>query len=144
MGGSRRGCLGGTKQSRKSSEPLIFCLVGINHLTDLLALRLFHGNFVLDSAVPSKLLSMSPNRTEREFTHMRYSAATCDPNEEGWKKVVVCIVSDGRAKINARTLNVIATVGAYQDCNGQLTAFCKICPTEVHAFIMIDCSDSFT
>jgi chitin synthase len=118
---------------------------------------------------------MSPNRTEREFTHMRYSAATCDPNDflssgftlrqvhydpprrtelfivltmynedeelfcrtmhgviknvahlcgrdrsktwgkEGWKKVVVCIVSDGRAKINARTLSVIATMGAYQD-----------------------------
>lgn len=114
-------------------------------------------------------------RNEREFTHMRYSAATCDPNDfkdegftlrqvhydpprrtelfivmtmynedeelfcrtmhgvmkniahlckrdrsktwgkEGWKKVVVCIVSDGRSKINSRTLSVIATMGAYQD-----------------------------
>jgi chitin synthase len=114
-------------------------------------------------------------RTEREFTHMRYSAATCDPNnfkdsgftlrqvhydpprrtelfivmtmynedeelfcrtmhgviknvahlckrersktwgKEGWKKVVVCIVSDGRAKINSRTLSVIAAMGAYQE-----------------------------
>ena len=35
--------------------------------------------------------------------------------KDGWKKVVVCIVSDGRAKINARTLSVIATIGAYQD-----------------------------
>lgn len=137
--------------------------------------ELFHGNLVLDSAVPSKLLDMSAVRNEREFTHMRYSAATCDPNDfkdsgftlrqvhydpprrtelfivmtmynesedlfcrsmhgviknvahlckrdrsktwgkDGWKKVVVCIVSDGRQKINSRTLSVIATMGAYQD-----------------------------
>ncbi|THH31616.1 hypothetical protein EUX98_g2593 [Antrodiella citrinella] len=137
--------------------------------------ELFHGNFVLDSAVPTKLLNMCAQRNEREFTHMRYSAATCDPNDfkdegftlrqvhydpprrtelfivmtmynedeelfcrtmhgvmkniahlckrdrsktwgkEGWKKVVVCIVSDGRSKINSRTLSVIATMGAYQD-----------------------------
>nr|AZQ26798.1 putative chitin synthase 1 [Ganoderma lucidum]QDK64616.1 chitin synthase [Ganoderma lucidum] len=137
--------------------------------------ELFHGNFVLDSAVPTKLLDMCPQRTEREYTHMRYSAATCDPNDfkdegftlrqvhydpprktelfivmtmynedeelfcrtmhgvmknvahlckrdrsktwgkEGWKKVVVCIVSDGRQKINSRTLSVIAAMGAYQD-----------------------------
>ncbi|KAH8822583.1 glycosyltransferase family 2 protein [Flagelloscypha sp. PMI_526] len=128
--------------------------------------ELFHGNFVLDSPVPTKLLDMSAIRTGREFTHMRYSAATSDPNDfkdsgftlrqvhydpprrtelfivmtmynedeelfnvahlckrdrsktwgkEGWKKVVVCIVSDGRKKINSRTLSVIAAMGAYQD-----------------------------
>jgi len=118
---------------------------------------------------------MCAQRNEREFTHMRYSAATCDPNDfkdegftlrqvhydpprrtelfivltmynedeglfcrtmhgvikniahlckrdrsktwgkDGWKKVVVCIVSDGRRVINARTLSVIAAMGAYQD-----------------------------
>ncbi|KAF8551879.1 glycosyltransferase family 2 protein [Imleria badia] len=138
-------------------------------------IQLFHGNFVLDSAVPSKLLDMCALRTEREFTHMRYSAATCDPNDfrdagftlrqihydprrrtelfivitmynetdelfcrsmqgvikniaylckrdrsktwgkDGWKKVVVCIVSDGRRKINSRTLSVLAAMGAYQE-----------------------------
>ncbi|KAF9220531.1 glycosyltransferase family 2 protein [Gyrodon lividus] len=137
--------------------------------------ELFHGNFVLDSAVPTKLLNMCALRNEREFTHMRYSAATCDPNDfmdsgftlrqlhydpprrtelfivmtmynedeelfcrsmhgvirnithlckrdrsktwgkDGWKKVVVCIVSDGRQKINSRTLSVIAAMGAYQE-----------------------------
>ncbi|KAJ7599620.1 glycosyltransferase family 2 protein [Mycena floridula] len=144
--------------------------------------ELFHGNFVLDMPVPTKLLDLCPRRgltadgdPEREFTHMRYSAATCDPNDfkeegftlrqvhydpprrtelfivmtmynedeelfcrtmhgvmknvahlckrdrsktwgkEGWKKVVVCIVSDGRSKINSRTLSVIAAMGAYQD-----------------------------
>ena len=47
--------------------------------------------------------------------------------KDGWKKVVVCIVSDGRQKIASRTLSVIATMGAYQDgvakvcgCNAQI------------------------
>jgi len=43
--------------------------------------ELFHGNFVLDNPVPKKLLDMCALRNEREFTHMRYSAATCDPND---------------------------------------------------------------
>lgn len=137
--------------------------------------ELFHGNLVFDSPVPQKLLDRCKIKNEREFTHMRYSAATCDPNDfmkegftlrqvlyepprrtelfivmtmyneeddlfcrtmhgvmkniahlctrdrsrtwgkEGWKKVVVCIVSDGRKKINSRTLSVIAALGAYQD-----------------------------
>jgi chitin synthase len=29
---------------------------------------------------------------------------------EGWKKVVVCVVSDGRNKINKRTLQVLSLV----------------------------------
>ncbi|KAJ7277016.1 chitin synthase-domain-containing protein [Mycena rebaudengoi] len=135
--------------------------------------ELFHGNFVLDSPVPKKLLDMCANRTEREYS---YSAATCDPNDfknagftlrqvhydpprrtelfivmimynedeelfcrsmhgvvkniahlckrdrwktwgkDGWKRwVVVCVVSDGRSKINSRTLSVLATMGCYQE-----------------------------
>lgn len=34
---------------------------------------------------------------------------------EGWKKITVCIVSDGRQKINQRTLSLLATLGVYQD-----------------------------
>ena len=34
---------------------------------------------------------------------------------DAWKKVVVCIVSDGRSKINPKTLNVLAAMGVYQD-----------------------------
>ncbi|KAF8997184.1 chitin synthase-domain-containing protein [Cyathus striatus] len=104
---------------------------------------------------PPKLLTLCPLTTTREFTHMRYTAATCDPNtflssgftlrqthydpprrtelfivmtmynedEElfcrtmhgGWKKVVVCVVSDGRGKVNARTLSVLAAMGCYQE-----------------------------
>ncbi|CAE6466429.1 unnamed protein product [Rhizoctonia solani] len=178
---------------------------------------LYHGNFVLDTPVPSKLLDMCALKNEREFTHMRYTAATCDPNDflrntpsdnasttlpdeymcalknerefthmrytaatcdpndfleekytlrqrlydpprrtelfivmtmynedeqlftrtmhgvmqnikhlcerkrskmwadGGWKRVVVCVVSDGRMKINSRTLSTIAAMGVYQD-----------------------------
>lgn len=33
----------------------------------------------------------------------------------GWCRIVVCIVSDGRAKIDARTLKILGLYGAYQD-----------------------------
>lgn len=141
-------------------------------------IQLFRGNLVLDCPIPPRLLNQVPHVAppERdEFTHMRYSAATCDPNDffsegftlrqnlfakprhtelfivitmyneeeelfartmigviqnieymnsrtnsktwgkEAWKKIVVCIVSDGRAKINARTRAVIASLGCYQE-----------------------------
>ncbi|KAK0183781.1 glycosyltransferase family 2 protein [Armillaria mellea] len=141
--------------------------------TRRVALR--EGHYVVENEVPEKLLELCQNRTDREFTHMRYTAATCDPNDfqsagfglrqleytpgrrtelfivmtmynedeelfcrtmhgvmkniahlcsrtrsqtwgkDGWKKVVVCIVSDGRKKINSRTLSVIAAMGVYQE-----------------------------
>ncbi|KAK2747944.1 Chitin synthase, class 1 [Myotisia sp. PD_48] len=140
--------------------------------------QLFNGNLVLDCPIPPKLLAQvnhaePPERDE--FTHMRYSAATCDPadfynerftlrqrlfakprhtelfivvtmyneddflfartmigvfknidymcsrtnsktwGKEAWKKIVVCVVSDGRGKINPRTRAVLAGLGVYQD-----------------------------
>ncbi|KAJ1669173.1 hypothetical protein GGF38_002461, partial [Coemansia sp. RSA 25] len=35
--------------------------------------------------------------------------------EDAWKKVVVCIVSDGRAKIDERVLAVLGAIGVYQE-----------------------------
>ncbi|KAI7864519.1 chitin synthase 1 [Spinellus fusiger] len=35
-------------------------------------------------------------------------------NVEGWKKVVVCIVADGRKKCDPRVLDVLTTMGVYQ------------------------------
>jgi chitin synthase len=34
---------------------------------------------------------------------------------EGWKKIVVCVVSDGRSKVNKRTLHVLSLMGCYQE-----------------------------
>lgn len=119
---------------------------------------LFRGNLVLDCPVPPRFLNTLPNKMDHEFTHARYTAATCDPTEfqrerftlrqilyaepretemfivitlynedeilfartlhgvminiarlcsrerskvwgkEGWRKVVVCVVADGRTK----------------------------------------------
>ncbi|KAI8367233.1 chitin synthase 1 [Choanephora cucurbitarum] len=132
---------------------------------------LFQGNFVLDCPVPSRLMEASA-RKEKEFSMMRYSAVTCDPDEfaaqhytlrpqlmnrdtelfivmtmynedevlfcrtmhgvmkniahlcsrtrsrvwdtEGWKKVVVCIVADGRKNCDPRVMDVLTTMGVYQ------------------------------
>ncbi|KAJ3071793.1 Chitin synthase, class 2, partial [Quaeritorhiza haematococci] len=132
------------------------------------------GNLVIDIPVPDKVRMKGKFQQGQEFTHMRYTAATCDPdafpskgyslrqqeygrqtelfivvtmyNEddflftktmtavmkniahlcthtksrtwngpEAWKKVVVCIVSDGRKKIHPRVLNVLGVMGVYQD-----------------------------
>ena len=140
--------------------------------------QLFDGNLVLDCPIAPKLLSQVPHAEppgRDEFTHMRYSAATCDPldfyqdrftlrqrlfakprhtelfiavtmyneddflfartmigvfkniehmcsrtssktwGKDAWKKIVVCVISDGRAKINPRTRAVLAGLGVYQD-----------------------------
>ncbi|ODO12122.1 hypothetical protein I350_00908 [Cryptococcus amylolentus CBS 6273] len=141
--------------------------------------QLFRGHLVLDVDVPSMLLDQCPIRQGNEFTKMRYTAVTGDPNdfvadkytlrqrlydpprqtelfvvitmyneddvlfcrtmrgvmqniahlctrsksktwgENGWKKVVVCIVADGRLKINPRTRSVLAALGVYQEGVGK-------------------------
>nr|KIR48602.1 chitin synthase [Cryptococcus bacillisporus CA1280] len=141
--------------------------------------QLFQGHLVLDVEVPTMLLDQCPIRQGNEFTKMRYTAVTCDPNdfvedkytlrqrlydpprqtelfivitmyneddilfcrtmrgvmqniahlctrsksktwgENGWKKVVVCIVADGRKKINPRTRSVLAALGVYQEGVGK-------------------------
>lgn len=43
--------------------------------------KLTSGNLVLDCPVPSKLLKSLKHQDGEEFTHMRYTAATCDPND---------------------------------------------------------------
>jgi chitin synthase len=143
------------------------------------SVRLFRGNFVLDCPVPPKLIGMAPGTQplqRDEFTHMRYTAATCDPadflgqrftlrqplfkrprstelfivvtmynendllfartmagvfqnieymcngkgkhgdslGKDGWKRIVVCVVSDGRAKLDSRTAAVATALGVYQ------------------------------
>ncbi len=137
--------------------------------------RLINGELILECKIPTILYSFLPRRDEVEFTHMRYTAVTCDPDDfvsrgyklrqnigntvretelficvtmyneneidftrtmhgvmrnithfcsrsksrtwgkDGWQKIVVCIVSDGRRKVHPRTLNALAAMGVYQD-----------------------------
>lgn len=137
--------------------------------------RLTNGELILECKIPTILYSFLPRRDDTEFTHMRYTAVTCDPDEfvergyklrqnfgstqreteifiaitmyneneidftrtmhgvmrnishfcsraksriwgkDGWQKIVVCIISDGRQKVNPRTLDALAAMGVYQD-----------------------------
>jgi chitin synthase len=137
--------------------------------------RLINGELILECKIPTILHSFLPRRDEREYTHMRYTAVTCDPDDfvlngyklrqnigvtaretellicvtmynedeicftrtmhgimrniahfcartrsrtwgkDGWQKIVVCIIADGRTKVHPRTLNALAALGVYQD-----------------------------
>lgn len=137
--------------------------------------RLTRGELILDCRIPSILHSFLPRRDDMEFTHMRYTAVTSDPDhfvergyvlrqnldanpretelficvtmynedeihftrtihgimrniahfcsrtksrvwgKDGWQKIVVCIVSDGRKKVHPRVLDALAAMGVYQD-----------------------------
>lgn len=137
--------------------------------------RLINGELILECKIPTILYSFLPRRDDIEFTHMRYTAVTCDPDDfvlqgyklrqnigntardtelficvtmynedeidftrtmhgvmrnithfcsraksrtwgkDGWQKIVVCIVSDGRRKVHPRTLDALAAMGVYQD-----------------------------
>lgn len=137
--------------------------------------KLINGELVLECKIPTILHSFLPYKNSIEFTHMRYTAVTCDPDDfvsrgyklrqnigatmretelficitmynedeinftrtmhavmknishfcsrtksrtwgdDGWEKIVVCIVSDGRAGVHPRTLDALAAMGVYQD-----------------------------
>lgn len=136
--------------------------------------KLINGELILECKIPTILYSFLPRRDDVEFTHMRYTAVTCDPNDfvdrgyklrqnigstsretellicitmyneneidftrtmhgvmrnlshfcsraksrtwgkDGWQKIVVCIISDGRSKVHPRTLDAMAAMGCYQ------------------------------
>ena len=136
--------------------------------------KLINGELILDCKIPTILYSFLPRRDEQEFTHMRYTAVTCDPDDfvkrgymlrqnmdptrreielficitmynedeqcftrtmhgvmrniahfcsrnksrvwgkDGWHKIVVCIVADGRKKVHPRVLDALAAMGVYQ------------------------------
>lgn len=85
-GGFRSESQGDSRRLRRFSAYFILFSFRVERnswLIDLAASsdnRLYNGNLVLDCPVPSKLLDMCAQRNEREYTHMRYTAATCDPN----------------------------------------------------------------
>ncbi|KAG8773660.1 Chitin synthase, class 2, partial [Ceratobasidium sp. 428] len=168
LGGGLRPGMGG---SQYSSSGYTSAREKMMRRRSVRRIELQQGNLVLDMPVPSAIVP--PGVTAEEQTHMRYTAATCDPDEfassryslrpylmnrqtelfivmtmynedeilfvktmnaviknvahlcqrtksktwgpDGWKKIVVCVVSDGRSKINQRTLKVLQLMGCYQD-----------------------------
>ncbi|GAA5981736.1 hypothetical protein JCM11641_004230 [Rhodosporidiobolus odoratus] len=152
--------------------------------------KLTQGNYIVEHPVPTAIrnanLSSNPRGGPTEFSHLRYTAATCDPNDftlengyslrassygretdlcvcitaynehkillartlhglmlnirdmckgkwsefrkkaerggmeggrqgEAWKRIVVCLVFDGIEPADKATLDVLATIGVYQD-----------------------------
>ncbi|KAE8149565.1 chitin synthase-domain-containing protein [Aspergillus avenaceus] len=134
------------------------------------------GNLVLNWPIPRRILDTDSSIIrDDEFTHLRYTAVTCEPVEfrsaqftlrqqlfpvprhteilvvvslkdedawslnqtieslcnsidhicsmtsekmwqhEGWKKIVVCVVGDGRSVVKPRTKAALASLGVYQD-----------------------------
>ena len=51
----------------------------------------------------------------KNIEHMCGRTSSKTWGKEAWKKIVVCVVSDGRGKINHRTKAVLAGLGVYQD-----------------------------
>ncbi|RIB06386.1 Glycosyltransferase Family 2 protein [Gigaspora rosea] len=132
-------------------------------------------HMVLERPIPKDLLESIANKDSREFTHLRYTACTCFPDdfkwegyslrhaevappgsielfivltmynedkymlsrtfhgvvkniaylcsrkeskvwgEEGWKKIVVCIVADGRDLVDQSSLAYLTVTGVYQE-----------------------------
>lgn len=57
-------------------------------LTSKKEVQLINGELILECKIPTILYSFLPRRDEVEFTHMRYTAVTCDPDdfvEKGYK-----------------------------------------------------------
>ncbi|WVR06545.1 hypothetical protein IAU60_003576 [Kwoniella sp. DSM 27419] len=52
--------------------------------------------------------------------------------KDGWQKVVVCIVADGRKAVNPRVLDCLAALGVYQE--GAMTNMVKDRPVTAHVF----------
>ncbi|WFD29765.1 chitin synthase [Malassezia sp. CBS 17886] len=153
---------------------------------------LHDGHLILECPVPPKMLAKLPCQEGREFTHMRYTAVTCDADEflaerytlrpalasppratellivmtmynederlftrtmhgvmrniaylcgrknsrvwgeGGWRNIVVCIIADGRVKMNSRTLSVLAAMGVYQE--GVAKNVVQGTPVEAHLY----------
>jgi chitin synthase len=59
----------------------------------------------------------------------------CEQNKwgpDGWKKVAVAIISDGREKINKKTLNTLGVLGCYQE--GHIKTSIDGHPVSAHVF----------
>lgn len=58
----------------------------------------------------SVLINNFNDRVLKNIAHLCGRSKSKMWGPEGWKKVVVCVVSDGRSKVNKRTLQVLSLV----------------------------------
>ena len=69
---------------------------------------------------------------KKNIEHMCRKKKSHTWGPDGWKKVVVCIVSDGRAKINQKTLATLGLLGVYQE--GLIKTSIRNQPVSAHLF----------
>jgi len=85
--------------------------------------RLINGELILECKIPTILYSFLPRRDETEFTHMRYTAVTCDPDDfvsKGYKlrqnigttaretELFICVTMYNEDEINfTRTMHAV-------------------------------------
>ncbi|KAJ3006591.1 Chitin synthase, class 2 [Thoreauomyces humboldtii] len=62
-----------------------------------------------------ELFCKSMNAIMKNVSHFCSRSRSKMWGPDGWKKIVVCIVSDGRTKVNRRVLDVLGLMGVYQD-----------------------------
>jgi len=85
--------------------------------------KLINGELILECKIPTILYSFLPRRDETEFTHMRYTAVTCDPDDfvsKGYKlrqnigstaretELFICVTMYNEDEINfTRTMHAV-------------------------------------
>ncbi|GAA6029629.1 hypothetical protein JCM8097_000971 [Rhodosporidiobolus ruineniae] len=62
-----------------------------------------------------KLFARTFTSIVKNIQHLQSRTKSSTWGVDSWKKVVVCIVSDGRSKIDPRTLKMLGLYGVYQD-----------------------------
>ncbi|KZS93933.1 glycosyltransferase family 2 protein [Sistotremastrum niveocremeum HHB9708] len=69
----------------------------------------------------------------KNISHLctRKNSSTWGP--DSWKKVVVCIVADGRKVVHSRVLDALASLGVYQE-GGHMKNFINEEPVQAHLF----------
>jgi chitin synthase len=60
-------------------------------------------------------LSQTMHGVIRNIAHLCQQNNSKTWGQDGWKKVVVCIISDGGANLNPGTLSVLTAMGCYQE-----------------------------
>ncbi|KAF8876664.1 chitin synthase-domain-containing protein [Infundibulicybe gibba] len=63
----------------------------------------------------ASLFLRTMNSVIRNIVHLSSMGNSKKWGEEPWKKIVVCIVSDGRAKVHKETLQALQVMGCYQE-----------------------------